>query len=152
MSSSPKFRYQGAIVREHAILLIQHRWHADGRSAWLLPGGGREPGETEEACVRREMREETGLDVAVERLLLDDAAAPGDRVYQGYKTYLCRPVAGEARPGYEPEPEAASAYAITAVAWFDLRHDADWDPALQADPISYPLLRRLQQALGYRAK
>ncbi len=151
MSSSPKVRYQGAIVRDHAILLIQHRWRADGRSAWLIPGGGREPGESEEECVRREMREETGLDVAVERLLLDEAALTTERVYQRYKTYLCRAMAGEARPGYEPEPEAASAYTITAVGWFDLRQDADWDPALKADPISYPLLTRLQRALGYPA-
>ena len=40
-------RYQGAIVRGNHILLIQHREHASRRSYWLLPGGGREDGETD---------------------------------------------------------------------------------------------------------
>jgi len=37
-------RYPGAIVRDDHSLLIQHRFHGRGRSDWLLPGGGREPG------------------------------------------------------------------------------------------------------------
>lgn len=149
MSPSRKFRYQGAILRDHHLLLIEHRFHADGHCHWLIPGGGLEDGETEEACVRREMREETGLAVAVERLLLEESAFPADRVYAGYKTFLCRPVGGEARPGYEPEPEAAAAYAISAVGWFDLRAETAWGEAVCRDPITYPLLKKLQATLGY---
>src|SRR6185369_10431159 len=64
-------RYQGAIVQDHQLLLIQHREHASGRGYWVIPGGGQEGAESEEACVRREMLEETGLEVAVERLLFE---------------------------------------------------------------------------------
>lgn len=142
-------RYQGAIVRDHQILLIQHTNHADGRSYWLLPGGGIEPGEGEEACVVRELWEETSLAVRVERLLLDEAAEPGG-VYQRRKTYLCVVEAGEASPGYEPEPDAAAAYGITAVAWFDLRSAASWPAELLTDQITHPLLQRLRVALGYQ--
>ena len=74
-------RYQGAIVRNDHILLIQHTEHASGRSYWLIPGGGIEADETEEACVQREMHEETCLEVQVQRLLLDELAQPGG-VYQ----------------------------------------------------------------------
>jgi len=38
-----------------------------GAMFWLLPGGGRKVGESEEACVQREVREETGREVAVVR-------------------------------------------------------------------------------------
>ena len=48
-------RYQGAIIKDDQILLIKHTEHASGRSFWVIPGGGREPGETEMACVAREM-------------------------------------------------------------------------------------------------
>ena len=141
-------RYQGAIIRDHHILLISHTDHKTGRTYWLLPGGGMEPGESEEECVAREMREETSLVVHIERLLLNEEAAEG-RVYRFYKTYLCTPVSGEAAPGYEPEPEAAATYAISAVGWFDLREPLSWGHAVAGDAITYPLLLRVRAALGY---
>lgn len=140
-------RYQGAIMRGAEILLIKHQEHS-GRAYWVIPGGGREAGETEEECVQREMREETNLHVRVERLLLDEASAPGG-VYEWIKTYLCRIEAGEAQPGYEPEVEAAQIYTIAEVAWFDLRHPEQWDELVKVDPFTYPLLQKIQAALGY---
>jgi 8-oxo-dGTP pyrophosphatase MutT (NUDIX family) len=141
-------RYQGAILRDHHILLIKHTHHDDGRSYWLIPGGGIEPDESEEECVAREMWEETSLRVRVESLLLDEPAAPGE-IYQRRKTYRCAVVSGEASPGYEPEPEAAAAYGITDVAWFDLRTPEGWPAELLAERITAPLLQRLRVALGY---
>src|SRR5687768_14905019 len=100
-------RYQGAIIVDHHILLIKHTEHATGRSYWLLPGGGSEVGETVESCVQREVREETGLDVRIQALLLDEPAPEGD-VYRRMQTYRCELLSGEARPGYEPEADAAA--------------------------------------------
>lgn len=143
-------RYQGAIIQAGRILLIRHTEHAGGHGYWAIPGGGIELGETEEACVCREMFEETALEVQVERLLLDEAGIPGG-VYQRLKTYLCRIISGEASPGHEPEDAASDQanYAITAVAWFDLRDSADWGAELCVDPITFPLLQRIRAALGY---
>jgi ADP-ribose pyrophosphatase YjhB (NUDIX family) len=141
-------RYQGAIVRDDQILLIKHTEHKNGRGYWLVPGGGREAGESEEACVQREMLEETCLHIRVERLLLDEPGEPGG-VYQRMKTYLCRVVAGEARPGYEPELAAAAEYGITDVAWLDLRRTTTWPAAIVTDSITYPLLQRIRAVLGY---
>src|SRR5512146_1080079 len=129
-------RYQGAIIQDDQILLIMHREHSTGRAYWLLPGGGREPGETEEACVQREMLEETSLEIVVERLLLDNPGVPTD-VYKRFKTYLCRIVKGEAKPGYEPEVEAAQKYAIVEVRWFDLRDPGSLDAGLHEDPFTF---------------
>lgn len=143
-------RYQGAIVRDHHILLIAHREHATGRTYWVIPGGGIEPGETEEACVRREMLEETSLTVHVERLLMDESSTEG-RVYEKYKTYLCTPLSGEAAPGYEPEPEASANYRIDQVAWVDLRDPSTWSPAVTSDRFTYPALQQIRSLLGYSA-
>ena len=141
-------RYQGAIIHDHHILLIQQTEHASGRSYWLIPGGGIELGETEEACVEREMREETCLQVRVQQLLLDEPGIPGG-VYQRLKTYTCHVVEGDARPGYEPEPDAAATYSITDIGWFDLRNPASWHELVVSNSFTYPLLQRIQAALGY---
>jgi len=131
------------------ILLIRHREHASGRAYWVLPGGGPESGETEQECVVREVNEETNLEVSVDRLLFDEPGEP-EGVYQWRKTYLCRPVGGEASPGYEPEAEAAENYSIIAVRWFNLRDMNCWTTDLIHDPFTYPQLVRARQALGYR--
>ena len=140
-------RYQGAIVHEDQLLLIQHHEYASGRSYWLMPGGGQEAGESEEDCVRREMLEETGLDVAVERLLFEVPTLGG--VYQRRKTYLCRILGGQAAPGYEPELEVAAEYGIVAVKWFDLRHPSTWEPAMRENKLTLATVQQIQAALGY---
>jgi 8-oxo-dGTP pyrophosphatase MutT (NUDIX family) len=141
-------RYQGAIIRDHHILLLKQTEHASGRSYWHVPGGGIEPDETEEQCVQREMLEETGLHVHVHSLLLDEPSTPG-AIYQRWKTYRCSMLAGEARPGSEPEAEYADAYSFTAVGWFDLRHPSTWNAQLGANSYIYSFLQRIQGALGY---
>ena len=47
------------------VLLVRHTY---GRRNWELPGGGAEPGESPDETARREILEETGLEVAIERL------------------------------------------------------------------------------------
>jgi 8-oxo-dGTP pyrophosphatase MutT (NUDIX family) len=107
-----------------------------------------EPGETGEECVRREMKEETNLDVQVRSLLMIEPDYPGG-TYQRLKTYLCDPMKGEASPGFEPEPEAASSYGIVEVKWFDLQSEVNWGADLTNDTITYPQLRKLRRISGY---
>ena len=145
---SQRTRCQGAIVKGSQVLLIQHREHASGRSYWLLPGGGLEDGESTQECVIREMREETGLEVKVERLLFDDPGYEGE-VYERYHTYLCSIVSGTPKPGYEPEVEAAERYGIVEVAWFDLRDETCWGEAARSGRWTYPTLIRLRRTLGF---
>ena len=55
-----------AVIIEEGRVLLAHRNDIDW---WNLPGGGMEAGETVEEALIREVREETGLEVAVERLV-----------------------------------------------------------------------------------
>lgn len=149
MTTPPRHtRYQAAIMVGSQILLIRHEEHNRGRTYWLLPGGGREEGESEEECVRREMGEETGLVVRVERLLEEHDSTHPNPVYAHYKTYLCTPVSGEAQPGYEPEFEASSVYKIAEVRWVDIWDRSTWDAHIAEDPITSANLAHVLRALG----
>ena len=62
-----QIRVTGVLVENGAILLVKQRLSQN--RAWSLPGGHLEQGETLEEGVCRELFEETGLKVRVERLL-----------------------------------------------------------------------------------
>ncbi|MDK1021727.1 MAG: NUDIX hydrolase [Candidatus Hydrogenedentes bacterium] len=63
------------VVRGDSILLVRHQKGA--ASYWLLPGGGVDFGEPLAEALRREVREETCLDVRVGDLILaSDSIAP----------------------------------------------------------------------------
>ena len=94
------------------------------------------------------MLEETGLSVQVEALLLDEPSTPG-AIYQRWKTYRCAILAGEARPGCEPEADYANAYSFIEVGWFDLRQPATWNGRLEADSYISAWLQRIRAVLGY---
>lgn len=61
MPDGVELRCSAIVVRRRAVLLV----HRIGRGAddWVLPGGTPRSGESMAACARREVREETGLNV-----------------------------------------------------------------------------------------
>jgi 8-oxo-dGTP diphosphatase len=60
---------------EGRVLLFKHTYRRD--KPWGLPGGSLQPGEDLERCLVRELREETGMEIEVDRLL--SAAAHPER-------------------------------------------------------------------------
>ncbi len=138
-------RIEGIIVQDHKILLIRGYEIDTGQSFWVIPGGGLEAGESDEECVIREMQEETGLEVQVERLLREKSLAP-NLMYKFVRSYLCIPIGGKLHSGSEPEDDN---FLITAVRWFDLRDENSWSIELQRNPFAYPALKEIRQTLGY---
>ena len=91
------------IVHEGRVVLVKRRYEPLA-GKWSIPGGAVEIGETLEACVAREMLEETGFEVEVgpvvevlDRITHDDSS----RVLYHFVLvdYLCWPIGGELRAG-----------------------------------------------------
>ncbi|GIW46146.1 MAG: DNA mismatch repair protein MutT [Deltaproteobacteria bacterium] len=90
------------IVTDEGKVVLIKRAFDPYKDCWALPGGMVEYGETVEEAVRREAKEETGLDVEIERLV-GVYSDPG-RDPRGHfvsVSFLCRPVGGEFRRSRE---------------------------------------------------
>jgi 8-oxo-dGTP diphosphatase len=88
----------GLILDDRGRLLLVLRANDPGRGLFSVPGGRVEPGEGDEAAVRREIAEETALSVTVGRLCgVVERPAPGGVFV--IHDYLCSVVDGTARAG-----------------------------------------------------
>jgi 8-oxo-dGTP diphosphatase len=89
------------INAERQILLVKHR--KGQRQYWVLPGGRLEYGEAFHECGVREVKEETGLDVEVEKVVFISEAIAPDRSRHIVNVYLvAKLVGGTMRLGNEP--------------------------------------------------
>jgi len=137
-------RLQAAIVRDGRLLLVECTLPGE-RPFWVLPGGGREAGESDAEAVAREVREELGVEVEVDRVIDDVPAEPPDGTYTRWRTFACRITRGEpAACGADGTAE------LTAVRWLPLRDAEAWDASLTNDPFLHPQLQRIRAALGER--
>ena len=113
----------GAFVQHDGRVLLVRE---DGR--WFLPGGIREPGESLEAGAQREVREETGVDVAVTGLaaISEQTFRDGDRrVAFHFATFEAAPEGTTlaVNPGREGE-------GIERAAWHGTVPEDTFDAAL----------------------
>jgi mutator protein MutT len=102
----------GALIFENGRILLVERGQEPLKGFWSIPGGIVETGEKLEEGIRREVLEETGLDVEpysmfeiFERIIPDAEGKP--EYHYVLIDYLCRRMSGE--------PAAASD--VSRVAW-----------------------------------
>ena len=109
----PVIDVAAALVFREGKLLITLR-HADAHlgGLWEFPGGKREPGETFEACLERELREELGIEVGVGELV-ESLTHPYPEKTVHLQFYHCRWV--------KHEPQALGCSAFTWVTAAELR-------------------------------
>ena len=87
----------GLIFRRQRLLITQRHTGAHLGGLWEFPGGKREAGETFEQCLKRELREELGVEVSVGGLLESITHEYPEKSVH-LKFFLCRLRAGEPQP------------------------------------------------------
>ncbi len=87
----------GLLFRSGKLLITQRHARAHLGGLWEFPGGKREPGETFEQCLVRELREELGVEVVVVELFETVEHAYPERTVS-LKFFLCSLLQGEPKP------------------------------------------------------
>ena len=90
-------RVAAVIIKDNKILLL-HRIK-DGKEYFVFPGGGIEKGESLEEAVIREVQEELGLEIKIEKLLFQIKNLGNDELY-----FLIKEFSGTSKLG-GPEKE-----------------------------------------------
>lgn len=126
------------------LLLARH--HRRGSFYWVLPGGEVEHDETPEEAAVREMREESGLTIAIERLLfIDGPRRAGNIVIRNPRhTFLGRVVAGELSAVIETERPERMHGQLAGVAWMPFQSQ-------EYDASTRDTLRLVRRALQQEA-
>ena len=85
------------IFRDGKLLITKRHAEAHLGGLWEFPGGKREPGETFEQCLVREIREELGVEISVGELFEEvNHDYPEKSVH--LKFFICELLAGEPQP------------------------------------------------------
>jgi 8-oxo-dGTP diphosphatase len=119
-----------AILRDGRVLAARRMFPAEAAGRWEFPGGKVEEGETPEAALVREIREELGCEVAITRALPRSTHDYGTVVIEMIP-FVCTLAEGSA----EPHP-----HEHVAVAWCEPARLRDHDLA----PADLPVVAALQ--------
>lgn len=137
LSARTSIEVAAGLVFRHGLLLLTQRpagGHLGG--LWEFPGGKREPDETFEACLHRELREELGIEVDVQELVESITHDYPERTVH-LRFFRCRWLR------HEPQPLGCPAY-----VWTDRDRLARYElPAADAR-----LLDKLRQTPGLWAR
>jgi ADP-ribose pyrophosphatase YjhB (NUDIX family) len=145
MSLPHRIAAGGIVFRGDSVLLVRYPGSREGETYLAGPGGGLEDGENIVQAVTREIREETGLTVAPQRVIgIEDILFPRFKMVKIWM--LCEAGEGDIR-----RTEGAEIEGIVEAAWFtrdqlagetvypDLLLGAAWD-RLREDswPVAIP--------------
>ena len=140
----------GALIIDRDRILLVQRGKQPLKGWWSLPGGVVETGEQLTDAIKREVREETGLEVEpqlvveiFERILRDKEGKP--EYHYVLIDYLCKAKGGEPRPGDD-------AAAVEWVKRKDLASRKVTEGTLEVIEVAFTKKEALKQSSAKRKK
>ena len=122
-----------AVIRRNREFLISQRHKEDTfGSFWEFPGGKKDPEETFEQCVAREVQEEIGIEVEVHEKIAEIRRQYHDRIIW-LNFFLCTHLSGE--------PQAVDCQNI---AWVDVDKLKDYN----FPPANETVIKKLEELVG----
>jgi 8-oxo-dGTP diphosphatase len=85
------------IFRDGKVLIAQRHANAHLGGFWEFPGGKRQPNETFEQCLVREIREELGVEISVGKLFEEISHTYPEKSVH-LKFFICKLLSGEPQP------------------------------------------------------
>jgi len=126
-----------AVIRRGREFLIAQRNPDDTfGSFWEFPGGKKDEGETFEACVVREIREEIGIEIRAGRKLMEIRRKYNDKIIW-LNFFLCSYVSGDPRP-----------IECQNVRWVDVEKLKDF----KFPPANNRVIRKLMDVVSHAEK
>ena len=92
-----------AVVLDEKNRILMIRQRHEGRDIWMVPGGAVEDGEDAAQAAIREVKEETGLDVGIGRLLWHVEEVSEERGQRFVNFFLASVTGGGLKLGADPE-------------------------------------------------
>jgi len=135
-------RCQAVILKRDRVLVARQYNSRRNEEYWMLPGGNVENGETPENAIKRELREETNLEVHIKAILFDEIGNRGDS-YNRYITYLCFPKLGsELKVG----SETTTFRTILDLVWCSVTNEDSYNEYVLKEQF-YPSMKEIKNKL-----
>jgi 8-oxo-dGTP diphosphatase len=122
----------GAAIIDGTRLLLIKRGREPGKGLWAVPGGKVEPGEALRDTVRREVKEETGLDIEVGELIWAGENI-GEHGHLVLIDYLAEVIGGDLSPGDDADE----------AAWVEIGEAGDWPLTMSMHDLIETLKERI---------
>ncbi|MFO7882355.1 MAG: NUDIX domain-containing protein [Kosmotogaceae bacterium] len=90
---------RGVIFQENSVLIVKHA-HEDRQPFWCFPGGKVEQGETLPDALKRELKEETKIDIEPRNIIFIQDFIH-ERLLELF--FKCEKISGTGELGYDPE-------------------------------------------------
>jgi 8-oxo-dGTP diphosphatase len=100
-----RVRVCGILIEKDKILLLKHKSIGELGYLWLPPGGGVEFGESAEETLIREFKEETNLEISIEKYLFTNEMINAQH-HAIELFFLVKRVTGKMKLGFDPEFDA----------------------------------------------